>query len=169
MDIEVFWGSGEQLTPLQMASRSFSMFFVLLALIRIGGMRIFGKKTAFDSVLVIMLGAVLARGVVGASPFLSTVAAAAMLVVIHKILGLLAMRYTWVGKIVKGEHHSLYKNGIMNISNMKKSAISEDDLKESVRLEINSDSLDEAKELFIEKNGHVSVVRKTDSNARRIN
>src|SRR3954470_1744931 len=111
MDIEVFWGSGEQLTPLQMAIRSFSMFFILLTLIRIGGMRIFGKKTAFDSILVIMLGSVLARGVVGASPFLSTIAAAAIMVVIHRILGLLAMRYTWVGKIVKGVRHSLYKDG----------------------------------------------------------
>jgi len=163
METEVFWGSGEQLTPLQMAVRSFSMFFILLTLIRIGGMRIFGKKTAFDSVLVIMLGAVLARGVVGASPFISTVAGASVLVAIHKILGQLAMRYTWVDKIVKGEHHSVYKDGKMNIPNMKKSEISEDDLKESIRLEINSACLDDAKELFVEKNGHVSVVRKTDS------
>lgn len=158
MDINNLFGSGEQLTPLQMGVRAFIMFFITLALIRIGGMRIFGKKTAFDNILVIMLGAVLARGVVGASPFLSTVAASAVMVVIHKILALLAMRYIWVGKIVKGIHRSLYKNGELNWKNMNVSTISKDDLMEGVRLQINSNSLEDVKEAYIEKNGQVSVI-----------
>jgi len=160
MDINFLFGSGEHLTPLQMSVRTFAMFFILLALIRIGGMRIFGKKTAFDSILVIMLGAVLARGVVGASPFFSTVASAGVMIVIHKILAILAMRFTWIGKIVKGVHRSLYKEGAMNISNMNKASISKDDLMESLHLEINSEDINDAKEIFIEKNGHVSVVKK---------
>jgi uncharacterized membrane protein YcaP (DUF421 family) len=43
---------------------------------------------------------------------------------------------------------------------MKKSAISEDDLKESIRVAINSNSLEDVQEAVFEKNGHVSVVRK---------
>ncbi len=158
MDINYLFGSGEDLTALQMGVRAFIMFFITLALIRIGGMRIFGKKTAFDNILVIMLGAVLARGVVGASPFLSTVAASTVMVVIHKILALLAIRYIWVGKIVKGIHRSLYKNGELNWKNMNVSAISKDDLMEGVRLQINSNSLEDVKEAYIEKNGQVSVI-----------
>jgi uncharacterized membrane protein YcaP (DUF421 family) len=158
MDINNLFGSGEQLTPLQMGARAFIMFFITLALIRIGGMRIFGKKTAFDNILVIMLGAVLARGVVGASPFFSTVAAAAVMVIIHKILALLAMKYIWIGKIVKGVHRPLYKNGELNWKNMSITAISKDDLMEGVRLQINSDNLEDVKEAYIEKNGQVSVI-----------
>jgi uncharacterized membrane protein YcaP (DUF421 family) len=160
MDINELFGSGENLTPLQMGVRAFIMFFITLALIRLGGMRIFGKKTAFDNVLVIMLGAVLARGVVGASPFLSTIAASAVMVIIHKILALLAMKHVWIGKIVKGIHRSLYKDGEMNQRNMRAATISKDDLMEGVRLEINSDSLDDVKEALIEKNGQVSVIKK---------
>jgi uncharacterized membrane protein YcaP (DUF421 family) len=160
MDIHELFGSGEDLTAMQMAVRSFVMFFIALALIRLGGMRIFGKKTAFDNILVIMFGAILARGVVGASPFFSTVAAAAVMVVIHKILALLAMKHIWVGKIVKGIHRSLYKNGKMNSKNMKIAAISKDDLMEGVRLEINSGSLDDVQEAIIEKNGQVSIIKK---------
>ena len=137
MDWNVLFGSGEELTPLQMGFRAFLMFFITLVLIRIAGMRIFGKQTAFDSILVVMLGAVLARGVVGASPFISTVAASAVMVAIHKILVALAMKYVWVGKIVKGVHRSLYKDGQMNKENMQQSFISKDDLLESVRLMIN--------------------------------
>jgi uncharacterized membrane protein YcaP (DUF421 family) len=160
MDINELFGSGENLSPLQMGVRAFIMFFITLALIRLGGMRIFGKKTAFDNVLVIMLGAVLARGVVGASPFLSTIAASAVMVIIHKILALLAMKHVWIGKIVKGIHRSLYKDGEMNRENMRIATISKDDLMEGVRLEINSDNLDDVKEAVIEKNGQVSVIKK---------
>src|SRR6478672_4808149 len=160
MDLHSLFGSGEHLTALQMGVRSFIMFFIALALIRIGGMRIFGKKTAFDNILVIMLGAILARGVVGASPFFSTVAAAAVMVIIHKILALLALRHIWVGKIVKGIHRSLYKNGEMNTRNMRIATISKDDLMEGVRLQINSNSLDDVKEAYIEKNGQVSIIEK---------
>jgi len=160
MDMQQLFGSGEQLTPLQMGVRAFIMFFIALGLIRIGGMRIFGKKTAFDNILVIMLGAILARGVVGASPFLSTVAAGGVMVLIHKILALLALKYVWVGKIVKGIHRSLFKNGEMNTRNMRIAAISKDDLMEGVRLQINSNSLEDVQEAYIEKNGQVSIVEK---------
>jgi len=160
MDIKDLFGSGEHLTALQMSVRAFIMFFITLALIRFAGMRIFGKRTAFDNILVIMLGAVLARGVVGASPFFSTVAAAAVMVIVHKILALLAMKYVWVGKIVKGIHRSLYKNGEMNTKNMKIAEISKDDLMEGVRLQINSNSLDDVEEAYIEKNGQVSIIEK---------
>jgi len=160
MDMQQLFGSGEQLTPLQMGVRAFIMFFITLGLIRIGGMRIFGKKTAFDNILVIMLGAILARGVVGASPFLSTVVAGGVMVLIHKILALLALKYVWVGKIVKGIHRSLFKNGEMNIRNMRIAAISKDDLMEGVRLQINSNSLEDVQEAYIEKNGQVSIVEK---------
>jgi uncharacterized membrane protein YcaP (DUF421 family) len=160
MEWDVLFGSGEDLTPLQMGFRAFLMFFITLILIRIAGMRIFGKQTAFDSILVIMLGAVLARGVVGASPFISAVAAAAVMVAIHKILAILAMKYAWVGKIVKGIHRSLYKNGEVNKANMQQSAISKDDLLESVRLTINKETLDEVKEIKIEKNGQLSIIKR---------
>ncbi len=160
MGINELFGRGEDLTALQMAVRSFIMFFIALALIRLGGMRIFGKRTAFDNILVIMLGAILARGVVGASPFFSAVAAAAIMVVVHKILAFLAMRHVWVGMIVKGYRRSLYKNGQFNLKNMRITSISKDDLMEGVRLEINRSDLDGVKEVYIEKNGQISVVKK---------
>jgi uncharacterized membrane protein YcaP (DUF421 family) len=162
MTIDDVWGIGQELKPLQMAVRGFVMFFITLVLLRIGGMRIFGKQTAFDSILVIMLGSVLARGVVGASPFFSTVAAGAVMVAIHRILAVLAMRYTTIGKLVKGIHRSLYKNGVINWPNMNRSGISKDDLLESVKLEMHSESLDKVQEIVIEKNGQLSIIKREE-------
>ena len=160
MNISEIFGSGEDLSPLQMAARAFVMFFIALLLIRIAGMRIFGIKTAFDNILVIMLGAILSRGVTGSSPFFSTVAAAAAMIVVHKILAWLAMKHVWVGKIVKGYRRSLYHNGEMREENLGKTMISKDDLMEGVRLEINKNSLDDVEQIYIEKTGEISVVKK---------
>jgi uncharacterized membrane protein YcaP (DUF421 family) len=160
MDINDLWGSSEHLDPLQMAVRGFVMFFITLVLIRLGGMRIFGRKTAFDNIIIIMLGAVLARGVVGASPFFSTVAAAVVMVLIHKVLAMLAMHFTWVGKMVKGIHRPLYENGHLDQKNMRIVAISEDDLLEAVRMETNDTSLEMVDKIIIEKSGELSVIKR---------
>ncbi len=160
MNISEIFGNGEDLSPLQMAARAFVMFFIALMLIRIAGMRVFGIKTAFDNILVIMLGAILSRGVVGASPFLSTVTAAAAMILVHKILAWLAMKHVWIGKIVKGYRHSLYHAGQIRDENLQKTSISKDDLMEGVRLEIHKNSLDDVEQIFLEKTGEISVVKK---------
>ena len=72
--LQTLVGEGEKLTVLQMSVRAFVMFIITLVLIRFAGLRTFAKQSSFDNIIVIMLGAVLARGVVGASPFWSTVA-----------------------------------------------------------------------------------------------
>jgi uncharacterized membrane protein YcaP (DUF421 family) len=159
MNINEIFGTVGDVNTLQMAARAFVMFFVALLLIRIGGMRILGMKTAFDSILVIMLGAILSRGIVGASAFLSTIVASGVMILIHKVLGWLAMSHKHVGEIVKGYRHSLYKNGVINYKNLQKTSISKDDLMEGVRSEINSNSLAEVEEIFMEKTGQISVVK----------
>ena len=160
MNITELFGTGENLSPIQMAARAFIMFFIALLLIRLAGMRVFGIKTAFDNILVIMLGAILSRGVVGASPFFSTIAAAAAMIAVHKLLAWLAMKYVWVGKLVKGYRRSLYHNGVMREDNLRKTQISKDDLMEGVRREINKNTLADVEQVYIEKNGEISVVRK---------
>jgi uncharacterized membrane protein YcaP (DUF421 family) len=155
------WGVEDHLDILHMCIRAFLMFFITLALIRIGGMRIFGLKTAFDSILVIMLGAVLGRGVVGASPFFSTVAAGLVMVLVHRILSQLSRKYKSVGKIVKGEHHTLYENEQFDEQKMKQHGISEDDIKEAIRSKLNTHNIGEVKEVIIEKNGEMSVIKKS--------
>lgn len=154
------WGVEDRLDILHMSIRAFLMFFITLALIRIGGMRIFGLKTAFDSILVIMLGAVLGRGIVGASPFFSTVAAGLVMVLIHRVLSQLSRTHKKIGMIVKGQHHTLYAGGRYDQEKMRRHGISEDDVKEAVRAHLNTHHLDEVKEVIIEKNGELSVISK---------
>jgi len=157
------FGVGEHLTTLQMCIRSFAMFFITLLLIRLGGVRIFGKKSAFDDIIVIMLGAVLSRGVVGANPFWSTVAAGAVMVGIHRLLGWASTRFRAVEKFIKGKSSVLYEHGCIDSTNLKRSSLSERDLLESLRLETNKSSLEDIDTARMETNGRISFIIKKEN------
>src|SRR4030095_230052 len=155
-----FFGYGEHLTALQMSVRAFSMFFITLVLIRLAGMRTFAKKSSFDNILVIMLGAILARGVIGASPYWSTVAAAAVMVALHRIIALLSVKNRTIEKWVKGTHIKLYQDGQLIDNNLKKTGMSKNDLHESLRLETKKMTLSEIDTAFMETNGRISFILK---------
>lgn len=154
------FGEGKDLNILQMSTRAFVMFFVTLALIRISGMRAFGTKSAFDNIIVIMLGAILSRAVVGASPAIPIVCAALVFAVVHRILAHLSMYSPFISHLVKTNDISLYKNGKLNKKNMKRCALSMGDLMAGVRHNANIASLDEAEEIYMERTGQISVVKK---------
>ncbi|QJB30380.1 DUF421 domain-containing protein [Chitinophaga oryzae] len=161
MDIAgVFWGDGEKLDLLQMSVRALSMFFIALVLIRLGGMRIFGKRSAFDTIIIIMLGAILARGVIGASPFWSTVAASATMVLVNRLVAWLCAANDTVNDVIKGKHLLLCENGQIHWDNMKVASLSKSDLMESLRLETKQDSLEKIEKAYMETNGRISFLLK---------
>ena len=154
------FGEGKELNALQMGDRAFVMFFICLALIRIAGRRAFGTKTAFDNIIAIMLGAILSRAVVGVSPFLPTVTAGLVMVLVYRLLAFIAVTNDAVSHFLKGKEMSLYRNGKINENNLKKCSISRGDLMEGVRVEGNVRGLNEIEEAFMERNGQISVIKK---------
>jgi uncharacterized membrane protein YcaP (DUF421 family) len=157
------WGSGEQLTAVQMAIRAIITFLITLVLIRVGGVRIFGKRSGFDTIIMITMGSVLARGIVGASPFWSAIAAATAMIAVHRLLGWLCIKSRAIESLIKGKQDILYKNGKIIPANLKKASLTEMDLEESLRLETRTNSFEKVKEAFIETNGRISFIMKEDS------
>lgn len=156
-----FFGNSDNLNALQMSSRAIVIFFIALILIRYTGMRMFGIKSAFDICVTIIFGAVLARAIVGASPFIPTVVASLALVVVHKIIASISVNNKWMSHLVKGVPHSLYKNGQLNQDNLKKCLLSFGDLMEEVRITLHQNTLDDIEEIFMERSGKISVIKKT--------
>lgn len=155
------FGQGQNLTSLQMSLRAIVIFFIALILLRYTGMRVFGIKSAFDTCVMIMLGAVLSRAVVGASPFIATVAASAALVVVHRLIARISVSNQFLSHLVKGKPLSLYKDGILNDKNLKRCALSYGDVIEEVRISMSQNNLDNIEEIFMERTGKISVIRKT--------
>ncbi|HVW61698.1 MAG TPA: YetF domain-containing protein [Puia sp.] len=158
--IKTIFGEGSDLNSLQMSSRAVVTFFVALAQIRIAGIRTFGKRSAFDNVIMILLGSVLSRAVVGASPYIPTVVGCFVLVLVHWVLAWLSLYNDTIGRWVKGEKGSLYADGKFNEKNMRRSRISMKDIEESLRIQTRQQSFEEVKEIIIERSGNISVIKK---------
>ena len=62
--LNTVFGHGKDLNSLQMICRSIVAFFLALVMIRVAGIRTFGKKTPFDDVIIIMLASIFSRVVV---------------------------------------------------------------------------------------------------------
>lgn len=155
---EIF-GHGKDLNVLQMGARSFVMFFVTLLFIRISGMRSFGSKSAFDNIIVLILGATLSRAIVGASPAFPIMIAGLVISLCHRIIAKISTKNVLIEKLVKGSEHVLYENGRINNDNMEKCNISLSDLFEGIRYGANTDSLSGVSKIYLEKAGHISVVK----------
>jgi len=153
------FGHSKDLNSLQMGCRAFVMFFITLVLIRLSGMRAFGNKSAFDNIIVIMLGAILSRAVAGVSPFVPIVVSGTVIALIHRLLAMLSVHFPGLSKLIKSESHILYRNGKYNRRNMAQCNISEGDLLEGIRLAGSVASAEEVKEIYMERNGEISVVK----------
>lgn len=162
--INTFFGdlfhNDNNLNVLQMCCRTFVLFFITLIIIRVAGMRSFGKKSAFDSIIAIMLGAVLSRAAVGANPFFPIVASGFALGIIHRSLAWLCVKSDAIGKIIKGKPSCLYKDGKGNYHNMLVTGISHKDIMEEVHAQLNRNTLDGIDEIFMERSGKISIIKK---------
>jgi uncharacterized membrane protein YcaP (DUF421 family) len=154
------FGEGQELDPLQMALRAAVIFIISLVLIRISGRRAFGIRTPFDNVVTILLGAVLSRAITGASPFVATVTAATTIVLLHRFCAWISLHSPKFGYLIKGETKILYKDGKLERDNMRYGMISEKDLLEGLHIQGNIDGLEKAKTVYLERNGHISVIKK---------
>jgi uncharacterized membrane protein YcaP (DUF421 family) len=163
--IETVWGKGENLNALQMSARAVLMFFICLVIIRIGGIRTFGKKSAFDNILVIILGAILARGVIGASDYWATVMACLSMALLHRLLAWVSIFNPFVEKVLKGRSTLLYENGKLYEENLRKSSMSLSDVMESLRLETHQATLDGVEKAWMETNGRISFLLKQETKA----
>jgi uncharacterized membrane protein YcaP (DUF421 family) len=158
MSIEDVFGSGGDLTAVQMAARAFVSFFVLLLLTRLAGMRAFGRKSTFDVIIAITLGAVLSRVIVGASPALPTIAASIVLVALHRAIAVLTAAVPLLDRIVKGDSHVVYRGGIFDLKRMHRAGISRADIEQAVRKHEHQLTMRDVLEVRLEPTGELSII-----------
>lgn len=150
------FGDGSDLNALQMALRATAVFVLTLAMIRIAGRRAMGQHRTFDTCTTVLIGAVLSRGVVGASPFWSTMAAGATIVLLHRLVAMASLRWPRFEALVSGDKRELVKDGRRDEAAMHRGLITDRDLDEAVRKK----SGDESSRLgraVLERDGSITV------------
>jgi len=168
MSLEELFGVGRDLDAVQMAARAVVLFFLMLVMVHVAGLRMFGRKASFDTIIMITLGALLSRVVVGASPAIPTVVASFVLVVLHRLIAMATAAVPALERLFKGGSVWLYRGGIFNTKAMHRAGISRGDLEEAVRAKSNRLKLTDVLEIHLESNGDLSVVEDVVGEARRV-
>src|SRR5690606_38700716 len=109
--MQVLTAAGADLDTWQMALRAFLVYGLTLFIVRLGKKRLFGKSTAMDLVLAVLLGSVVSRTVNGTATRLPTAVASIVLVGIHALSVKFAVMWPAIGHFLKGSPRLLIKDG----------------------------------------------------------
>ena len=150
------FGDGEDLDALQMTLRATAVFVLTLAMIRVAGRRSLGQHRAFDTCTTVLIGSVLSRAVVGASPFWPTMAAGAAIVVLHRLIAAASLQWPWFEALVSGDRRELVKDGRRDEREMRKALITRRDLDEAVRRKSGDESAP-LERAVLERDGRITV------------
>lgn len=157
--IKIF-GEGKDLTSLQMGSRGVIIFICALILIRLSGRRSFGIKSPLDNIIVVLLGAILSRAVVGASPFVPIILTSLVIVLIHRTISWCIANSKAFGSFIEGDKIPLFEHGDFNRANMKKALVCHEDLMQGVRKAALTDDMNKIAVVYMERNGEISAIKK---------
>ena len=108
----------------------------------------------------IILGGMLSRVITGAAPFIPVMGGTFTIIVIHRVLAWVCMYNHRIGNVIKGQKRILFVKGKIVETNMKKVLISKEDLEQGIRRHLNEHDTNNVDEIFIERDGELSVVKK---------
>jgi uncharacterized membrane protein YcaP (DUF421 family) len=151
---------GQSIGLVEMCLRAALVYMAVLVMVRIGHKRFLGRSTAFDIVLGIILGSVVSRAITGNAPFLPALAAGLTLILLHSALSALAIRSAVSAKLIKGRPRILVHAGELDAGQLRRARISEEDLREALRLSAGLEELEKVQSARLERNGEISVVKK---------
>jgi uncharacterized membrane protein YcaP (DUF421 family) len=155
---EEYFGASDDLGILPMMVRALIIFISTLVFLRIAGRRSFGQATAFDLCVTVLLGAVLSRAIVGASPMFPTLAAGAILVLAHRLIGILAARWKILDVLINGKERVLIENGRKNQKEFRSALTSDKDIEEAIRKKLGDADMDAVMRAVLERNGEITIV-----------
>ncbi|MEH6664479.1 MAG: YetF domain-containing protein [Brevundimonas sp.] len=148
---------GQDIGALQMAVRAVLIFVLGVLIVRFAATRAFGKWSALDIILAVIVGSNLSRALTGSAPFLPTVIATVLLVVLHGLLAMAAARWSWLSTLTKGSSITLVRDGRIDEAAMRRSGIGKGDLRMALRAAGHND-LKSIKSASLERNGDISVI-----------
>jgi uncharacterized membrane protein YcaP (DUF421 family) len=136
------------------------VFVATLAIIHLGDRRFLSQKTAFDAVLGFILASMLARAVNGTAAFFPTLGGGFVLVILHRILAYWSRRSHRFGLLIKGRSDVIVRDGVIVGETARRNRVSDHDILEDLRLNGNVGDVQDALLAVLERNGHISVVRR---------
>src|SRR5437870_10047130 len=149
----------KDLTFLQVSIRGVVVFIAALIMVRLSRKRSLAEKTAFDAVLVVIIGSMLARVISGSEAFFPTLGTGFVLVLLHRLFGIAAYYSHAFGFLVKGKPVVLVQGGRLQRKTMLWEHISKHDLEEDMRLDAKTEDVSKIQVARLERSGDISFIK----------
>ncbi len=154
---EIF-GTNSGLSWWQECARAVVILVYGLALVRVAGRRVFGKWSALDIVVSIIVGSNLSRALTGNASMMGTLLATTLLMLLHWILAQLAARSPRVSELLEGAQIVLVRDGKADPARLRKQSISQADLNEALRQQ-SLEHVGHARLISLEPSGKITVLK----------
>lgn len=148
---------GEDISAGQMALRAVLIFLLGVIIVRFAATRAFGKWSALDIILAVVVGSNLGRAMTGSAPFIPTLVATVVLVALHGVLAKASARWSWLSVLTKGRSVVLVEDGVIHRDRMRRAGIGEGDLRMALRSEGHK-GLEDVQTLSLERNGDITII-----------
>ena len=134
----------------------------LLILLRASGKRTLSQMNAYDLVVTVSLGSILATIILDSTISLSEgVTAFTLLILLQTLLSWLSLRSNWFAQLIKSKPELLYYEGEFLYSIMEKKRIQEEEVLQSARSQ-GIYSTHQVEAVVLEADGSISVIKKSN-------
>ena len=140
--------------------RACVVYFVLLGMIRLSGKRTMGQFTAFDMLLVVLLGNAVQNALLGSDDSIAGgLLLAATLIGLNGLVGFASARSDRIEALVEGAPVLLAHDGKVYKEVLRRELVSRQDFEKAMR-EAGIEGVDDIRLAVLETNGHITVVRR---------
>jgi uncharacterized membrane protein YcaP (DUF421 family) len=152
------FGTSHDITWWQEMARAILVFLYGLILLRIVGRRAFGRWSALDILVSIVIGSNLSRALTGSAPLGGTLAATTLIMACHWGLAHAVALWPAFSRLVEGYPVELARNGRPHSRVMLREGISKADLHEALR-QSGVEELPATRLVTLELSGRISIVK----------
>ncbi len=157
--MEELFGNQDHVNAVQMTARTVLIFGYGLVLVRVFGRRMFGKWSALDVIVSLIVGSSLSRALTGSAPLWETLLAMGLLMLLHWLASHAAARSRLLSRAFEGRESPLGRDGAVDPRALRRHAVSDTDLVESLR-SAGLDDASQARLIMLEPSGKITVLKR---------
>ncbi|MBI2786891.1 MAG: DUF421 domain-containing protein [Legionella longbeachae] len=139
--------------------RAILLLIICTLMIRFGNRR-FKLNNSFDLLSIVISGGVVSRGINGPASLISTLVALSGIILVHKTLAIFSKKFPSFEVFIKGKRYLLIKNGVLQKQTLNSLNITEKDIEEQMRQQINTLSYEKVICAYLERTGNITFVIK---------
>ncbi|MGN6374735.1 MAG: DUF421 domain-containing protein [Sphingomonas sp.] len=157
--LDAIFGSKNHIEWWQECARAALILIYGIALVRLAGRRIFGKWSALDIIVSVIVGSSLSRALTGNAPLWGTLAATALLVLLHWVLSKIVTRWSAASHVIEGKPIEMARDGSMIESRRRRHALSAADIDEALH-QSSVEDVGATSKMILEPSGKISIFKK---------